>query len=201
MKEVETGNYRAARELVFGEYYVDQKKLIMENIDNFQSAINKIAFDQTPKAKFNAELFTDLTNLLLILSGLVVLLFFYFIGIKELVQPMKVLTSLMLKIAQGNLEEKIPYVLQDQNNEIGAMASTLEFFKARLILQQEAEEGIQKERQRFLNMLDQLPVSFHLQASDYTVPFANQMFRNRFGDPETGKCYQLMHNRGIPCEP
>ncbi|MDA8561479.1 PAS domain S-box protein, partial [Nitrospinae bacterium] len=201
MNEVEAGNYRAARELVFGEYYAEQKKLIMENIENFQGAINKIAFNQTREAESNAELFIDLTNFLLILSGLVVLLFFYFIGIKELVRPMKALTSLMLKIAQGNLEEKIPHVLQDQNNEIGAMASTLEFFKGRLIKQQEVEESIQKERQGFLNMLDQLPVSFHLQASDYTVPFANQMFRNQFGDPETGKCYKLMHNREIPCEP
>lgn len=201
MKEVEAGNFRAARELVFGEYYVDQKKLIMGNIKNFQNAINKIAFDQTREAESNAELFIDLTNFLLILSGLVVLLFFYFIGIKELVQPMKILTSLMLKIAQGNLEEKIPHVLQIQNNEIGAMASTLEFFKGRLIKQNQEEESVQNERQRFLNMLDQLPVSFHLQANDHTVPFANQMFRNRFGDPETKKCYQLMHKRKIPCEP
>jgi methyl-accepting chemotaxis protein len=139
MTEVEAGNFRAARKLVFGEYYADQKKLIMGNIENFQSAINKIAFDQTREAASNAELFIDLTNFLLIISGLVVLLFFYLIGIKELVQPMKILTSLMLKIAQGNLEEKIPHVLQSQNNEIGAMASTLEFFKGRLIKQQEVE--------------------------------------------------------------
>lgn len=50
-------------------------------------------------------------------------------------------------------------------------------------------------------MLDQLPVCFHLQASDYTVPFANKMFRDRFGDPDKGKCYQLMHDRETPCEP
>ena len=31
MKEVAAGNYKAARKLVFGEYYSDQKKLIMDN--------------------------------------------------------------------------------------------------------------------------------------------------------------------------
>jgi PAS domain S-box-containing protein len=201
MNEVEAGNYRAAKELVFGQYYSGQKKLIMENIENFQMAINKIAFDRTREAESNAELFLYLTNGLLILSVLLVLLFFYFIGIKQLVQPMNSLTSLILKMVQGHLDDKVPNISQNQNNVIGAMASTLEFLKSSLIKQSQAEESVQKERQRFLNMLDQLPVSFHLQASDYTVRFANQMFRNRFGDPESGKCYQLMHKREIPCEP
>jgi hypothetical protein len=45
----------------------------------------------------------------------------------------------------------------------------------------------------FLNMLDQLPVYFHLQSNDYTIPFANKMFRDRFGNTEKNKCYELMH--------
>jgi PAS domain S-box-containing protein len=53
----------------------------------------------------------------------------------------------------------------------------------------------------FLSMLDQLPVCFHLQGSDYNVPYANKMFRDRFGDPLGAKCYELMHNREKSCEP
>ena len=53
----------------------------------------------------------------------------------------------------------------------------------------------------FFNMLDQLPVCFHLQKNDHTIPFANKMFKERFGVPEKGKCYELMHNREKPCEP
>ena len=60
---------------------------------------------------------------------------------------------------------------------------------------------IESVQQNFLNMLEQLPVCFHLQASDHTVPFANKMFRERFGSPDKGKCYQLMHKRDAPCEP
>ena len=211
----------------------------------------------------------------------------------------------MLKIAQGNLDENVPIVSQNLNNEIGEMASTLDFFKGNLKKRHEnerlldivannttsiiyfkdteghylftnerwnklfsftnegvqgktdfdlfpkefaakfvkndkeviksglpfngeeiaphkddihtyistkvplldskgaiyglcgistditeikdAEKRIEKERQKFFNMLDQLPVSFHLQGSDYTIPFANQMFRNRFGNPEDWK--------------
>jgi signal transduction histidine kinase len=59
---------------------------------------------------------------------------------------------------------------------------------------------VQDERTRLYKMLNNLPVLFHLQASDYSVPFANKMFRNRFGDPETKPCYALMHKRTQPCE-
>jgi predicted DNA binding protein len=64
-----------------------------------------------------------------------------------------------------------------------------------------AAEIIKNERHKFFNMLDQLPICFHLQADDYTVPFANKMFKKRFGSPDTGLCHQLMHNRSKPCEP
>ena len=37
MEHMKNGNPDAARALVFGEYYLDQKKLIMENIKNFKS--------------------------------------------------------------------------------------------------------------------------------------------------------------------
>ena len=57
-----------------------------------------------------------------------------------------------------------------------------------------AKEKLVSERQKFFNMLDQLPICFHLQADDYTVPFANKMFKQRFGSSDTGVCYQLTHN-------
>jgi signal transduction histidine kinase len=56
------------------------------------------------------------------------------------------------------------------------------------------------ERQNLYNMLDSLPMAFHLQASDYSVPFANKVFHERFGDPQKRMCYDLMHNRNKPCE-
>ncbi|MBN4079762.1 response regulator, partial [bacterium AH-315-C08] len=56
------------------------------------------------------------------------------------------------------------------------------------------------ERQNFYDMLDNLPICFHLQAPDYSVPYANKMFRERFGDPEDKKCFDLMHRRDQPCE-
>ena len=83
MEYMKNGSPNAARTLVFGKYYVAQKKLIKENITNFQNLINKRALEDTRKAKSNAEHLINITILLLILSGLLVLFFFYFIGIKK----------------------------------------------------------------------------------------------------------------------
>ena len=319
MEYMKNGSPNAARTLVFGKYYVAQKKLIKVNITNFQNLINKRALEDTRKAKSNAEHLTNITILLLILSGLLVLFFFYFIGIKQLVEPMKSLTNLMLKMAEGNLDLNIPVVSKKGSNEIHEMASTIDFFQRNLIKRYEnerlldivannttsviyfkdkegrylftnqrwnklfskdceevkgktdfdlfpkefaekfvekdadviksgipfngeeiaphddvihtyfsskvplldeqgkiyglcgvstditekkdAEMALEKERQKFFDMLDQLPVCFHLQASDYSIPYANKMFRDRFGDTENKKCYQTLHNREIPCNP
>ena len=319
MEHMKNGNPDAARALVFGEYYLDQKKLIMENIKNFQKLINRRALEDKRKADSKAKVLTNITILLLVLSGLLVLFFFYFIGIKQLVEPLKSLTNLMLKMAEGDLNLNIPVASKNENNEICKMASTLDFFQRNLIKRYEnerlldiivnnttsiiyfkdkkgnylftnehwnklfcksneevkgktdfdifpkdfaekfvkndkeviesgitfngeeiaphgdvihtyisskvplldaegkiyglcgistditeiknTEKRVKEERQKFFNMLDQLPVCFHLQASDYTIPFANQMFRDRFGDTETKKCYQAIHNREIACDP
>ena len=137
MREMKDGNFRTARELVFGKYYAEQKNLIIGNIQKFQQVINKRAFEKTREAESNAELFIRITNGLLILSGLLVLFFFYFIGIKQLVEPMKSLTNLMLKLSQGSLDINIPNF--SQNNEIGEMASTLEVFKGNLVKRHDNE--------------------------------------------------------------
>jgi PAS domain S-box-containing protein len=59
---------------------------------------------------------------------------------------------------------------------------------------------LEGERQSFLDMLNSLPVAFHLQAPDYSIPFANKKFREQFGNPEERPCYSVMHKRASPCE-
>ncbi|MBT6297343.1 MAG: PAS domain S-box protein, partial [Nitrospina sp.] len=319
MEYMKKGSANAARTLVFGDYYITQKKLIKENIKKFQNLINKRALEDTRKAKSKAELLTNITVLLLTLSGILVLFFFYFIGIKQLVEPLKNLTNLMLKMAKGNLDLDIPVTSKNSINEIDEMGSTLDFFQRNLIKRYEnerlldivannttsviyfkdkegrylftneswnklfckrneevkgktdfdlfpkefadkfvkndreviktgiifngeeiaphndvirtyisskvplldtqgkvyglcgistditeiknAEKRVEKERQKFFDMLDQLPVCFHLQASDHSIPFANKMFRERFGDTENNKCYQTIFKRDTPCDP
>jgi signal transduction histidine kinase len=101
--------------------------------------------------------------------------------------------------------KELESTLVDQGLQLDKGKTNLDSIKSifmdELLRRKKAEERIERERQKFFNMLDQLPVCFHLQASDYTVPFANKMFRDRFGDPDRGMCYQLMHDREMPCDP
>lgn len=56
------------------------------------------------------------------------------------------------------------------------------------------------EREKLFHLLDHLPMAFHLQASDYSVPYANKVFREWFAPPEKRMCYDLMHQRSKPCD-
>ncbi len=86
---------------------------------------------------------------------------------------------------------------EDMAQLIGSLGNQIGQFLERC----ELKQRLLKDRQNFFTMLDNLPVSFHLQAPDYSVPFANKMFRERFGNPhEEKKCFQLMHNRSEPCQ-
>lgn len=91
----------------------------------------------------------------------------------------------------------------DDNGKPLSMTGTITDITEKLLHEQKVsafqkQSDANKVQSIFLNMLDQLPICFHLQSNDHTVPFANKMFKDRFGDPEKKKCYQLMHNREKP---
>jgi signal transduction histidine kinase len=60
--------------------------------------------------------------------------------------------------------------------------------------------ALQLERKKLYNMLDSLPILFHIQAPDHSIPFANKLFKERFGEIENSKCFEIMHKRNSPCE-
>jgi anti-anti-sigma factor len=64
----------------------------------------------------------------------------------------------------------------------------------------EAEGAVRAERQRFSDVLDQLPAYLVLLSRDYRVPFANRFFRERFGESRGRRCYEYLFNRTEPCE-
>ncbi len=66
---------------------------------------------------------------------------------------------------------------------------------------QKAMELIQSERQRFQQVLDQLPAYLILLSPDHRVPFANRFFEERFGKSEGRRCYEYLFGRTEPCEP
>lgn len=67
-----------------------------------------------------------------------------------------------------------------------------------------AQEGalsvLEAERQRFIRILDVLPAYVLLLTPDYHVPFANALFRKRFGESCGRRCFEYLFERSEPCE-
>lgn len=61
-------------------------------------------------------------------------------------------------------------------------------------------ESIRAERQRFLDVLETLPVMISLLTPDHRVVFANSSYRNKFGEPEDRRCFEARFGRTEPCE-
>lgn len=74
-------------------------------------------------------------------------------------------------------------------------------------LNEELEERVRKrteqvssERQRLYNVLETLPAYVVLLDKDYRVPFANKVFRERFGESHGRRCHDFLFKRDSPCE-
>ncbi len=65
---------------------------------------------------------------------------------------------------------------------------------------QRASEMIHAERQRFLDVLETLPVMITLIRADYHVPFANRAYREALGEARGRKCFDYQFGRDKPCE-
>jgi PAS domain S-box-containing protein len=63
-----------------------------------------------------------------------------------------------------------------------------------------AQEALESERRRLYALLDSLPAYIYLQGKNYTLPFVNRVFKERFGDPMGRPCYEVLHGRQEPCE-
>jgi PAS domain S-box-containing protein len=61
-------------------------------------------------------------------------------------------------------------------------------------------EEVSSERQRLYNVLETLPAYVVLLDKNYRVPFANKVFRERFGESNGRRCYDFLFNRNEPCE-
>jgi PAS domain S-box-containing protein len=63
-----------------------------------------------------------------------------------------------------------------------------------------ANEQLRTERQRFNDVLDDLPAYLILLTPDYHVSFANRYFEEHFGKSEGRRCYEYLFHRTEPCE-
>jgi len=87
-------------------------------------------------------------------------------------------------------------VYRDENGKVTGV-----FADARDITEQKrAEAALKAERERLYAVLETLPVYVVLLAKDYSVPFANRFFRERFGESGGRRCFEYLFNRTEPCE-
>lgn len=66
--------------------------------------------------------------------------------------------------------------------------------------QKKAQAATQNERQRFLNVLDTLPVIITIIKPDHTVAWTNRAYRVALGDNEGKLCYASQFDRDKPCD-
>ena len=78
-----------------------------------------------------------------------------------------------------------------------ALREANENLEARVI---ERTKEVLSERQRLYSILETLPAYVILLDKDYRVPFANKVFRERFGESHGRRCYEYLFNRDSPCE-
>ena len=64
----------------------------------------------------------------------------------------------------------------------------------------QAEEALQKERNRLYAVLETLPAMICLLTPDYHVAFANRSFREMFGESHGRHCYDYCFKKKEPCE-
>jgi PAS domain S-box-containing protein len=133
--------------------------------------------------------------------------------IGEIVAAGKVVVSEEVKMADGRtcLRDFIPL------KDIGKSSSRL-WYHMDITAQKNAENALKKlndeleerveqrtaqvsaERQRLYNVLETLPAYVILLDKDHHVPFANKIFRERFGESHGRRCYEYLFNRDSQCD-
>ena len=80
--------------------------------------------------------------------------------------------------------------LDQEGRILGAFGTTQDITERK-----RAEEALEAERQRLYSLLDGLPGLVYLKAQDFSLKFANRLFREVCGDWEGKKCYEAIFNR------
>jgi PAS domain-containing protein len=99
--------------------------------------------------------------------------------------------------AVGDAQEHLEVRVKERTAELVELNRKLEEEMAE---RERAQKEIVAERQRFKDVLDNLPAYLLLLSPDYHVPFANRFFRERFGESKGRRCYEYLFQRTEPCE-
>ena len=80
------------------------------------------------------------------------------------------------------------------------VAERTEELRQEIEVRRAAEMAVEAERQRLFALLDGMPAMVHLKATDFSIRFANRVFREIFGDWEGKRCFEVVQGISEPCE-
>jgi len=85
-------------------------------------------------------------------------------------------------------------MVNDSGEFVGALAMVINITERKRV-----EQARDAERRRLFSLMEALPAFIYLQGPDHTVRFANATFRERFGEPDGKRCYEILMSRSKPC--
>ena len=109
-------------------------------------------------------------------------------------EDLEALESLSVAMVQALMRKRAEEALRKAHDELETRV------QQRTAELQKTSEALAAERQRFQEVLDQLPAYLVLLSPDYRVPFANRFFEERFGRSNGKRCFEYLFQRTEPCE-
>ena len=111
-------------------------------------------------------------------------------------RPLSKLRSVMSKIADGDLNVRLDV---NRNDEVGELAETFNHMVER---RQQSEEALDMSQAKFNAMLRAISEDIFLIDIDLNILWTNASAKEIYGDDIVGKkCYEVYHQRTMPCEP
>jgi PAS domain S-box-containing protein len=93
---------------------------------------------------------------------------------------------------------KIPVEVSSRLFELGGQTLVLSVVRD-ITERQRAQQALEAERRRLFSLLDELPAFVYLVAQDYSIRFANRVFRENFGEPAGKFCYEVINQAKTRC--
>ncbi len=190
MDAVKQGDYTQARKLVFGGYYDSQKEIIMGKIKSFQNAIYLRTNKVVREAQDQTVFFMKLTNILLVISGGLIL--FALVGItrKRIIVPIRKLSGMMNEVSAGNLEAQIP--LGKPKDEIYHMTTTFNEMVKNVKNVKEREESFLRNREKIAKLIKEVASAANLAKSIQEVIYSALSHIAQYKDWPVANAYQVI---------
>jgi methyl-accepting chemotaxis protein len=174
MDAVQKGDLGRARTLMFDANYDRNKAIIVEPLSRFQKEMNSRALNEAESAQSRARLTGSIAQVMTLLTTAAFLALLYFLFSRRVAAPLTRLSTLVLRLAQGDHTVQVPAAAR--RDEIGDMADALRVFKDNAIAQRRLESEQANERaarERRSAQVDELTKAFEARVGNLVQSLSN----------------------------